>query len=258
MEGTRIGSLCSGYGGLDLAALELFGGRVAWHCETDPGAARILAEHWPGVPNLGSIIACYPRWVALATALDALAGVPASPDRERERGLLLAAAGDLTGEHDDDACAWGSAEDVDVLTAGFPCQPWSLAGRRGGVADPRDLWPAVAHAVRVVRPRLVMLENVAGFAGKRLGIGRTADDLAAIGYGLRWTRVRAADAGAPHLRERWFGLAWDAAAAGDARRLEHGNDGAAADPDVVGQPGRPEGGSGAADQPGAGLLPAPA
>jgi site-specific DNA-cytosine methylase len=59
-------------------------------------------------------------------------------------------------------------------------------------------------------------------------------DLAAVGYGLRWTRVQAADAGAPHLRERWFGLAWDADAAGDARRLEHGNDGDAADPDVVG------------------------
>lgn len=50
-----IGSLCAGYGGLDLGVQSALGGTVAWHAEVDPGASRILARHWPGVPNLGDI-----------------------------------------------------------------------------------------------------------------------------------------------------------------------------------------------------------
>lgn len=52
-----IGSLCSGYGGLDLGVQSVLGGSLAWHAEVDPGASRILARHWPGVPNLGDITA---------------------------------------------------------------------------------------------------------------------------------------------------------------------------------------------------------
>ncbi|MFJ9419985.1 DNA cytosine methyltransferase [Streptomyces sp. NPDC101227] len=51
-----IGSLCSGYGGLDLGVqAALGGGTLAWHAEIDPGASRILSRHWPAVPNLGDI-----------------------------------------------------------------------------------------------------------------------------------------------------------------------------------------------------------
>ncbi|MET9684756.1 hypothetical protein [Streptomyces coeruleorubidus] len=50
-----IGSLCSGYGGLDLGVQAALGGTLAWHAEPDPGAARLLARHWPQVPNLGDI-----------------------------------------------------------------------------------------------------------------------------------------------------------------------------------------------------------
>lgn len=52
-----IGSLCSGYGGLDLGVQSALGGTLAWHAEVDPNASRILARHWPGVPNLGDITA---------------------------------------------------------------------------------------------------------------------------------------------------------------------------------------------------------
>lgn len=51
----RIGSLCSGYGGLDLAVELVLGGRLVWYAETDPYAARVMAHHWPTAPNLGDI-----------------------------------------------------------------------------------------------------------------------------------------------------------------------------------------------------------
>lgn len=224
MDQPLAGSLCTGYGGLDAAVCALLGVRVAWVCETDPNAARIIGRHLPGVPNHGDITACYPRWTALVAALADLDRADMPPaERGYRRAELINAAGDLTAEHAVD-CLWERVGPVDILTAGFPCQGWSDAGLRRGTADPRDLWPAVAHAVRVVRPRLVVLENVAGFARRRAGVGRAADELAAVGYDLRWTRVRASDVGAPHLRERWFAVAWPAAdiARGSVPHLANG------------------------------------
>ncbi len=161
---TRIGSLCSGAGMLDLAVLELFAGaEMAWHAETDPAAAKVLAHHWPVVPNLGDI-----------TGID-----------------------------------WDAIEPVDVLCAGYPCQPYSAAGRRKGSTDGRDLWPAVRHAIRRVRPGLVLLENVAGH--RSLGFDRVLGDLAQDGLHAWWTCLRASDVGACHHRERLFILAYDPA-----------------------------------------------
>lgn len=51
----RVGSLCSGYGGLDLAVDLVLGGQVVWYADTDPHASRVLAHHWPGKPNLGDL-----------------------------------------------------------------------------------------------------------------------------------------------------------------------------------------------------------
>jgi site-specific DNA-cytosine methylase len=58
-----IGSLCSGYGGLDLGVQTALGGTLAWHAEINPDASSILARHWPGVPNLGDIAAV--NWAAV-------------------------------------------------------------------------------------------------------------------------------------------------------------------------------------------------
>ncbi|WP_343466302.1 DNA cytosine methyltransferase [Rhodococcus aetherivorans] len=153
----RVGSLFSGYGGLDLAAMQLFpGSRVWWHVEYDAAPAAILAHHWPGVPNYGDV-----------TAID-----------------------------------WSTVPPVDILTGGYPCQPFSMAGRRKGANDERHLWPYVRQAIRALRPRVALLENVAGH--RSMGFDRVLGDLAEDGLNVRWTSLRASDVGAPHHRERLF------------------------------------------------------
>lgn len=201
----RIGSLCTGYGGLDMAVQDVFGGTVAWHCQYEPPgkdgredknqyAAQILAHHWPGVVNHGDI-----------TAID-----------------------------------FRQVEPVDLLTAGFPCQDVSLAGRRAGLAEGTrsGLWLHVARAVEELRPRLVVIENVRGLlsapadgdvepctwcvgdAGDEpllRALGAVLADLARLGFDAEWQVVRASDVGAPHQRERVFLLAWPADAQGAGR-----------------------------------------
>ena len=100
---------------------------------------------------------------------------------------------------------------VDLITAGFPCQPHSVAGKRAGAADRRNLWPDTLRALRETRPRYVLLEN----AGVHLRNGgqpayayTVLADLAALGYNAKWGLVSAQDTGAPHLRERWFCFAY--------------------------------------------------
>jgi len=90
---------------------------------------------------------------------------------------------------------------VDVLSAGFPCQPFSTAGKQLGEADERNMWPATRDAIRIVRPRFAFLENVpalisCGYLGVVLG------DLAALGYDAQWGVLSASAAGAHHRRDR--------------------------------------------------------
>lgn len=100
------------------------------------------------------------------------------------------------------ATDWTSVEPVDIICGGWPCQPFSTAGKRKGADDERALWPYVARAVRVVRPRIVVLENVSAVLGPEFS--RVANDLATLGYVGSWVCLRASDVGAPHRRERLF------------------------------------------------------
>ncbi|WP_443032972.1 DNA cytosine methyltransferase [Streptomyces sp. DH10] len=94
-------------------------------------------------------------------------------------------------------------QSVDIITAGFPCQDISNAGKRVGIEGSRSgIWANVAEAVRVLRPKLVFLENVSAIRSR--GIDRVLGDLAACGYDAVWTCYRASAAGAPHHRDRWF------------------------------------------------------
>lgn len=90
---------------------------------------------------------------------------------------------------------------VDVISGGFPCQPFSNAGKRRGADDPRNMWPATIECIRTIRPQYALLENVAallssGYFGTILG------DLAESGYDARWRILSAAELGAPHQRDR--------------------------------------------------------
>ena len=97
---------------------------------------------------------------------------------------------------------------VDWLSAGFPCQPFSVAGRRTGEADERNQWPATRDAISIIRPRFILLENVPGLLAHGY-IRRIFGDLAEIGYDCEWDVVGASDVGAPHRRKRLWIMAYD-------------------------------------------------
>lgn len=106
------------------------------------------------------------------------------------------------------AIDWAQVEPVDILTAGYPCQPFSHAGKRKGTDDPRHLWPWIAEAVRRLRPRYVVLENVRGHLSK--GFDVVLGSLAEAGFDAEWCVLRASDVGACHQRARVFIVATDA------------------------------------------------
>ena len=165
-----VGSLFSGIGGLDLG-LERAGMRVAWQSEIDPYACKVLAKHWPEVPNHGNI-------------------------KEID---------------------WRRVEPVDVICGGYPCQPFSTAGKRRGEEDPRHLWPWVREAISQLRPRYAILENVRG----HLSLGGTTvlGEIAAFGYDAEWRVVSAASVGANHRRDRIIIVAYpNDAGSGTSRR----------------------------------------
>lgn len=114
---------------------------------------------------------------------------------------------------------------VDVVCGGFPCQPFSLAGKQLGVNDERWLWPATADVIRAVRPRYVLLENVSALVRDAVAFGAVLADLHALGFDAEWATLRASDFGAPHGRERVYVLAYAQGGDGVARdRLDASGD----------------------------------
>lgn len=96
---------------------------------------------------------------------------------------------------------------IDVLSGGFPCQPWSDAGKRLGTADSRHLWPEMLRVIREVRPRGIVGENVRGLLSWNGGVQfeQVCADMEAEGYEVLTLLLPAAGVGAPHHRDRiWF------------------------------------------------------
>ena len=101
---------------------------------------------------------------------------------------------------------WQEIPKPDVICGGYPCQPFSQAGKRQGEKDPRHLWPWVRDAISALRPRYAILENVRG----HLSMGGTTviGELAEIGYDAEWRVISAASVGANHRRDRIFIVAY--------------------------------------------------
>lgn len=155
----RLGSLCTGYGGLDMAVEAYFDAETIWCAEFDKYASQVIEKRF-AIPNYGNI----------------------------------------------KKINWGTLPAIDILTAGYPCQPFSHAGQRKGTHDERHLFPYIKEAISTLRPRLIVLENVKGHLS--LGFKEVLKDLAEIGYDARWQIVRASDAGAPHQRARLYIVAY--------------------------------------------------
>ncbi|PJN96642.1 DNA cytosine methyltransferase [Amaricoccus sp. HAR-UPW-R2A-40] len=159
-------SLCSGAGGLDLGlTIAIPGYRAVGHVERETYAAATLVARMEDAS-----LDRAPLWDDVATF---------------------------------DGRPWRGA--VDIVTAGYPCQPFSVAGKRRGADDPRHLWPHVARVIAEVEPPFVFLENVAHHL--RLGFPEVAAGLVGMGYRLAAGLFTAAEVGAPHKRERLFILA---------------------------------------------------
>lgn len=112
---------------------------------------------------------------------------------------------------------FSKVEKVDVLCGGFPCQPVSVASNaqnsRRGNKDERWLWPYYIEAIRSIRPKYALIENVVGLV--KMGLEEVLSDLAGAGYNAIWFNLRASDLGAWHRRERIFIIAYP-----NSKRLE--------------------------------------
>ncbi|MDJ0512792.1 MAG: DNA (cytosine-5-)-methyltransferase [Methyloceanibacter sp.] len=120
--------------------------------------------------------------------------------------------------HDDIRTFEPAKASADIVTAGFPCQDISLAGKRAGVSGDRSgLYRQALRAVRLVRPKFTLLENVAALLG--FGLGRVLGDVAEDGLDAEWDCISASDAGAPHGRDRiWIAIANPNQFIGEGRR----------------------------------------
>jgi DNA (cytosine-5)-methyltransferase 1 len=163
----RVLSLCAGYGGLDVGVgIACRDAVTVCYVERDVQAAAVLVKNM----REGGLDDA-PVWSDMLTF---------------------------------DAAAWRGC--VDLVVAGFPCQPVSVAGKRAGRDDSRWLWPEVARIVADSGASACFLENVPGLVSA--GLQDVLLDLHALGFDAQWGLYSAAEAGAPHRRERWFCLAY--------------------------------------------------
>jgi len=115
---------------------------------------------------------------------------------------------DVPNHGDITAIDWSKVEPVDVLTGGFPCQDLSYAGKGAGIKEGTrsGLWFEYVRAIRALRPRLVIVENVSALTTRGLDI--VLGDLHESGFDAEWSTLRASDVGAAHRRERLFIVAY--------------------------------------------------
>lgn len=195
----RIGSLFSGYGGLDIGVQSVLGGHVVWHSDIDKSASAILKYHYPDIPNLGDISKV--DW-STVEPIDVLTGGFPCQD--------VSTAGARRGLHSGTRSGLWSvmAEAIQAL------QPSLVV-----IENVRGLLSATASSD--MEPCTWCLGDTGDESALR-ALGAVLGDLAELGFHARWASVRASDVGACHRRERVFIIAWPQRADADSigRNLE--------------------------------------
>jgi len=212
----RIGSLFSGIGGLELG-LEWSGlGKTVWQVERDDYCLKVLAKHWPEVRRYTDVREVHGN--VTHTEQSGLERGKRNGSRERweilqgeqhngnEMGgeIGCTCGTSRKGQPEREACP-SCLEPVDLICGGFPCQPFSLAGKRKGKEDDRHLWPEYLRIVRELRPSFVIGENVPGIINMELDT--VLSDLESEGYEAITFIIPACGVDAPHKRDRVFVLA---------------------------------------------------
>ena len=183
----KIGSLFSGYGGLDLAVMNVTGAEVAWHCEWEDAPSAILDKHFPGVPNFKDVSKVD---FTKVEPVDILTGGFPCQD--------LSLAGKRAGLKDGTRSG---------LWSEFARAIEELKPRLVVIENVRGLLSATATNPHLEFCSWCMGESGDGEPALR-ALGAVLGDLADLGYDAKWTGIRAADAGAPHNRFRVFIIAY--------------------------------------------------
>jgi DNA (cytosine-5)-methyltransferase 1 len=180
----KIGSLFSGYGGLDLAVTKLTGAEVAWHCEWEDAPSQILEAHFPGVPNYRDVSKV--DWHSVVPVDILTGGFPCQD---------LSNAGKRAGLQDGTRSGLWS-EFHKAITIIKP-KMVIIENVRGLLSAKADSGMEYGTEIMEQTDRGIVLR----------ALGAVLGDLADIGYDAKWTGVRASEAGAPHQRYRIFIIA---------------------------------------------------
>ena len=190
MEKIKHLDLFSGIGGFALAIEMVFGRNNVEHifCDNEPFSQAILKKHWPNASVFSDI-----RGLTADTFSNQHRTI--SDEIRKTQGLSR-----VSGEALDTRWVGGT----DILTGGFPCQPFSQAGRRRGTEDDRYLWPEMLRVIREFNPRWVVGENVGGLVtwSNGLVLEQVCADLEAEGYEVQPFIIPAVSLNAPHRRDR--------------------------------------------------------
>jgi DNA (cytosine-5)-methyltransferase 1 len=206
--------LCSGIGGFALAA-RMCGIQTIGFAEPDPKCDYVLSKNFPGVLNYGELQNIF---VNPADYQNCECCENYYCERHKAHlGECPCVTEGMWGVH-------GETEWPDIITAGWPCQPFSLSGKRRGKNDDRHLWPEVFRIVSGLRPEWFLGENVSGIVSMELDT--VLSDLESIGY-TPWTfDIPASGVGAIHRRHRIWVVAHaneKRGCGGQSRRGDAGN-----------------------------------
>lgn len=201
--------LFSGIGGFSLAA-QWAGFRTVGFCEREPYAQQVLKERF------GAILADAEK--LQRNGCENHAG----SDSEKRGQVSESGNGSRPRLHPDIFTLNGAEyAGVDLITGGFPCQPFSVAGKRLGAADDRAIWPQMLRVIDEARPDWVLGENVAGIVTMELN--NVLSDLEGIGYAAWPLVIPACAVDAKHRRDRvWILAHAERSAGGPGRAERHG------------------------------------